>query len=150
MVRDACLCFHVQQAARVLARYFDEAFRPLGLTNRQFTLMLSVNRREAPNLGSVAALLGMDHTTLTAAIKPLERRSLVAIKVDPSDKRSRRIALTPIGRHLLAEAMPIWKREHAALEKLLGNRGDRLRQELRALSSARMQSRKADIAPKRV
>ena len=32
-VRDACLCLHVQRAARALARRFDEAFRPLDLTN---------------------------------------------------------------------------------------------------------------------
>jgi hypothetical protein len=32
-VRDTCLCLHLQQAARALARRFDAALRPLGLTN---------------------------------------------------------------------------------------------------------------------
>ena len=73
-VRDACLCLHVQRAARALARRFDEAFRPLELTNGQFSLLMALNRPNPPPMGAVAALLAMDRTTLTAALKPLERR----------------------------------------------------------------------------
>ncbi len=63
-VRDTCLCLHVQRAARALARRFDEALRPLDLTNGQFSLLMSLNRPEPPSIGSVAALLAMDRTTL--------------------------------------------------------------------------------------
>src|SRR5437899_4717254 len=84
-VRDSCLCLHVQRAARALARRFDDAFRPLGLTNGQFSLMMSLNRPEPPGMGPVAALLAMDRTTLTAALKPLQRRGLVKITADPHD-----------------------------------------------------------------
>src|SRR5271157_3483898 len=87
MVRDTCLCLHVQRAARALARRFDEALRPLGLTNGQFSLMMSLNRPEPPSMGSVAALLAMDRTTLTAALKPLERRGLIKVVPDPKDRR---------------------------------------------------------------
>jgi DNA-binding MarR family transcriptional regulator len=133
-VRDACLCLHVQRAARALARRFDEAMRPLGLTNGQFSLLMSLNRPEPPTIGSVSALLAMDRTTLTAALKPLERRGLVKVAVDEADKRSRRLTLTAAGRALLFAAVPIWKREHAALERLLPEAGaDRLRADLRAL-----------------
>jgi len=57
LVRDTCLCLHIQRAARALARRFDEALRPLGLTNGQFSLMMSLNRPEPPSIGAVAALL---------------------------------------------------------------------------------------------
>ena len=121
LVRDACLCLHTQRAARALARRFDEAFRSLGLTNGQFSLLMSLNRPEPPTLGSVAALLAMDRTTLTAALKPLERRKLVKVAIDKKDRRSRRLALTAAGRALLANAVPIWKAEHAALEQELAS-----------------------------
>jgi DNA-binding MarR family transcriptional regulator len=134
-VRDTCLCLHVQRAARAVARRFDEALRPLGLTNGQFSLLMSLNRPEPPSIGSVASLLAMDRTTLTANLKPLERRELVAVTVDKTDKRSRRMALTPTGRALLAAAVPIWKRTHAAIDRLLADSSpDRLRADLRALS----------------
>src|SRR5579871_6569592 len=87
MVRDCCLCLHVQRAARALARRFDEVFRPLDLTNQQFSLLMSLNRPEPPGMAAVAAVLAMDRTTLTAALKPLERRGLVKVTVDPDDKR---------------------------------------------------------------
>jgi DNA-binding MarR family transcriptional regulator len=135
LVRDTCLCLHVQRAARALARRFDEALRPLGLTNGQFSLLMSLNRPEPASMGSIASLLAMDRTTLTAALKPLQRRGLVAIEPDPADRRSRRIILTPAGRTLVASAIPIWERIHGEVEELLPDAApDRFRSGLRALS----------------
>jgi DNA-binding MarR family transcriptional regulator len=135
LVRDSCLCLHVQRAARALARRFDNALRPIGLTNGQFSLMMSLNRPAAPAIGAVASLLAMDRTTLTAALKPLARRGLIKITRDHDDRRARRLELTPQGRKLLARAVPVWTRTHAAVEARLGD-GEpaRLRKNLRALS----------------
>jgi DNA-binding MarR family transcriptional regulator len=118
-VRDRCLCLHVQRAARALARRFDDALRPVGLTQGQFSLLTSLNRAEPPTMGAVANLLALDRTTLTANLKPLERRGLVKVTVDQNDKRSRRLILTPAGRGALAAAAPIWRRAHAQAERLL-------------------------------
>jgi len=134
-VRDACLCLHLQRAARAVARRFDEALRPVGLTSGQFSLLMSLNRPEPPRIGSVATLLAMDRTTLTANLKPLERRGLVRVVVDTEDRRSRRLRLTPGGRATLAAAVPMWRRTHAAMERLLsGADPDRLRADLQALT----------------
>jgi len=61
----------------------------------------------------------MDRTTLTAALKPLERRGLVEVAVDEQDRRSRRLTLTADGRMLLRRAVPIWRQTHAELDELL-------------------------------
>jgi DNA-binding MarR family transcriptional regulator len=133
-VRDNCLCLHVQRAARALARRFDQALRPLGLTQGQFSLLTSLNRPQAPTIGSVSNLLAMDRTTLTANLKPLERRGLIKIAVDKEDKRNRRLSLTRKGQALLGSAAPIWIDTHAETERLLGDmRPDALRAGLRAL-----------------
>jgi DNA-binding MarR family transcriptional regulator len=134
LVRDCCLCLHVQRAARVLARRSDEVLRPFNLTNGQFSLLMSLNRPEPPPMAAVASLLAMDRTTLTAALKPLQRRGLVKVSADPADRRSRLLALTAKGHGLLARAVPTWERTHAELEALLPN-GDptRLRENLGAL-----------------
>jgi DNA-binding MarR family transcriptional regulator len=134
-VRDACLCLHLQRAARAVARRFDAAFRPLGLTSGQFSLLMSLNRPQPPTIGSVAALLAMDRTTLTANLKPLERRGLVTVGVDDADKRSRRLKLMPAGRALLVSAVPIWRDTHAAIDRLLPRADpEELRLDLCALS----------------
>jgi DNA-binding MarR family transcriptional regulator len=134
-VRDACLCLHVQRAARALARRFDDALRPAGLTSGQFSLLMSLNRPQPPNMAQVATLLAMDRTTLTANLKPLERRGFVTVLQGEKDKRRRLLALTQSGRSTLAAATPIWLRTHEAIEGLLGTSDpDRLRADLRALS----------------
>ena len=137
-VRDSCLCLHTQRAARTLARRFDEALRPAGLTNEQFSFLMSLNRPGPPSVGEVAALLGADRTTLTAALKPMVRRGLAEVAVDVDDRRVRRIALTPEGRACLAAALPFWTQAHAALEaELAASDPARLRRDLTTLSSTR-------------
>jgi DNA-binding MarR family transcriptional regulator len=134
-VRDHCLCLAAQRAARAVARRFDEALRPVGLTSGQFSLLMSLNRPKPPSIGSVAALLAMDRTTLTANLKPLERRGLVETAVDPADRRGRLLTLTEAGRRLLRSALPIWECTHAQVERLLAQTDpDIVRAGLRALS----------------
>lgn len=119
-VRDHCLCLHAQRAARALGRRFDDALRGCGLTNGQFSLLMSLNRPQPPALGAVASLLAMDRTTLTAALKPLQTRGLVRVMVDERDRRSRRLALTPQGMAKLFEALPIWTATHDEVDRALG------------------------------
>jgi DNA-binding MarR family transcriptional regulator len=132
-VRDACLCLHLQRAARAAARRFDAALRPAGLTSGQFSLLMALNRPQPPTLAPVATLLAMDRTTLTAALKPLQRRGLVEVHPDPADRRARRLVLTEAGRAALAAAYPLWQASHAEMERALAD-ADRLRRELIALS----------------
>jgi DNA-binding MarR family transcriptional regulator len=77
----------------------------------------------------------MDRTTLTAALKPLQRRRLLTITADPADRRGRIMTLTPKGRRLLARAVPVWRRTHVAVEALLPDGDpDGFRKNLRAVS----------------
>ena len=133
LVRDTCLCLAAQRAARALARRFDDAFRPLDLTNGQFSLLMALNRQRPPSIAPLAEFLAMDRTTLTAALKPLERRGLITVSVDPDDRRSRLLRLTGKGRGLLAKALPIWKEHHALLELQTGP-ADGLRRDLAKLA----------------
>ncbi len=135
-VRDTCLCLHAQRAARALARRFDAAFKPLGLTNGQFSLMMALNRPEPPPMGPVAALLAMDRTTLTAALKPLTQRGWITIVADEKDRRGKRLKLTEAGMAVLVEAMPIWRREHDELEAGLGTDPQVLRRGLIEVATA--------------
>jgi DNA-binding MarR family transcriptional regulator len=80
-------------------------------------------------------MLAMDRTTLTAALKPLERRGLVSVYPDTSDRRSRILKLTAKGRNLMARAVPVWKRVHDEVEHSLPDgHPEELRRNLRALS----------------
>jgi len=83
----------------------------------------------------VAALLAMDRTTLTAALKPLERRGLVEVSPDPHDRRSRILKLTDAGRSLLEGALPVWESTHREVEaQMPAGSPEELRTALRAIS----------------
>jgi len=118
-VAETCLCLHTQRAARALARLFDKALRPFGLSNGQFSLLMALNRPEPPSIGMLAPFLAMDRTSLTAALKPLERRGLVQIKPDMQDRRSRLVQITAEGVALLEAALPTWRETHARLDAAL-------------------------------
>ena len=136
-IRDHCLCLHAQRAARTLARRFDEAFRPLGLTSGQFSLLNALNRPIPPTIGDVADLLGMDRTTLTAALKPLVDKGRLVIERDAGDGRLRRLRLTSEGAAILAQAKPTWIALHEKIEDELPSAltGDDLRLGLDALAA---------------
>lgn len=115
-VRDTCLCLATQRAARRLARRFDRAFKSVGLTNQQFSLLMPLNAPGPQSMSALADLMGMDRTTLTAALKALERRGLVETSRDENDRRARRLSLTAAGRAALQAALPIWRAEHARID----------------------------------
>lgn len=134
-IRDRCLCLQLRRAVRAVSRCFDDALRPLNLTNVQFSLLISLNRPQPARIGSVAALLGMDRTTLTAMLKPLERRGLVNVVIDPEDRRGRALTLTQSGKSLLVAAIRVWEQSHAQLEHRLDEADTEvLQRELGALS----------------
>ena len=123
-VAGTCLCLQAQRAARALARRFDAVLAPFGLTNGQFSLLMALNTDPPPSIGRLAEFLAMDRTTLTAALKPLERRGLLTVQVDAADRRSRRVLIRPDGVALLRAAVPVWQAEHARLEQGLTSPAD--------------------------
>jgi DNA-binding MarR family transcriptional regulator len=119
-VRDQCLCFAAQRTARELARRFDRLFADLPLTNGQFSMMVAMGGMGEPKLGELARFLAMDHATVTAAVRKLNRRGLVTLRADGTDRRARRASLTRAGTDLIARAMPLWRKEHTDLAAELG------------------------------
>ncbi len=108
-VGSTCLCLALQRTARTIGRAYDDALRPLDLTNGQFSLLMSMARDKPATITELAPSLGMDRTTLTAYLKPLERRGLVKLVPNPEDARSRFPVLTDEGKKLLSKAVPLWE-----------------------------------------
>lgn len=135
-VQQSCICLHLQKAARATARQFDEAFRPLGITSGQYSLLISLVRSKPPSIGQLALQMAMDRTTITANIKPLKKKGLLEAVPDPEDARSRLLTLTPAGKAVLGKALPLWKAaQNNTLEFLSSEEAKRLRINLRELAN---------------
>jgi DNA-binding MarR family transcriptional regulator len=115
-----CLGLHVRRAARRLTRIYDEALSSAGLTIGQFSLLTTLAVDHEWSMQSLADALGTDRTSLTASLKPLERKKLVRSAPHSFDKRVRRLELTPEGLHTLHMAKANWLVAQHTVEDILG------------------------------
>ncbi|OYY68972.1 MAG: hypothetical protein B7Y47_12735 [Sphingomonas sp. 28-63-12] len=121
-MRAACLCLNTQRAARAVARRYDAAFRPIGLTSGQFSILAGLNQAAPVSLGALADALGLERTTLTRNLAPLEQAGLIRSDAADGDKRVRGLSLTTQGRDKLLVAMPLWQMAQAgSVEALAPN-----------------------------
>lgn len=119
-VARTCTYFHVRKATRVLADCFDDALRPHGLKGTQFSLLTALRLSDGSTLGHLASVMGMDRTTLTRNLAPLEREGLVERRPG-QDRRQRRLRLTPAGAQRLDDAFDAWRSTQEAIRDRLGN-----------------------------
>jgi len=132
----ACVCLGLNRAARATSRRYDAVFKPIGITSGQFTILSALKRDKPVPISDMADLLGMDRTTLTRNLKPLETLRLVATHTDARDRRVRSLTLTAKGRALLKQALPLWRKVQKESNRRIGpNRWDELRPALDFLSA---------------
>ena len=120
---DECFGLNLKRAARTVGRRYDEALRPVDLNNGQFATLAVIAAFQPVSIQILAEHLSMDRTTLTAALKPLERRTLVSVRPDDLDRRGRNINLTDEGMKLLREAIPLWKKVQGRITREMGTSG---------------------------
>ena len=118
-----CFSLNVKRAARVVGRRYDEALKPVDLTNGQFATLAVIAKFQPLSMQTLAEHLSMDRTTLTAALKPLERRALVSVRTDDLDRRGRNVTLTDEGIKLLRNAIPLWKKVQGRITREMGTSG---------------------------
>lgn len=114
-----CVGQGLRRAARQVTRRYDAVLKPVGLSLSQFSILAAVGAASPVSLGPLAAHLGMDRTTLTRDLKPLERRGLLTSLTHSTDRRQRPLALTDAGETLLRAALPLWANaQRDSLERL--------------------------------
>src|SRR5258708_17950848 len=92
-----CSCTALRKATRRISQPYDTAHAPSGLKTTQRAILAQIGRSESTTVGKLAEALVMDSGALAHTLKPLERDNLVAVAVDPGDRRNRLITLTRRG-----------------------------------------------------
>lgn len=114
-----CLCASLRRAARAVTQVYDRALRPVGLRATQLTLLQALERGEGITPSRLGMQLAIDATTLSRTLRPLQRRGWIA-SASATDRRERRLHLTPAGRRQLARVQKQWDGVQARLRKRLG------------------------------
>ena len=118
---ENCACHRIRTAARVVTRAYDEALRPAGLRATQLSVLLAVAAEDAMSITALAKFMGMDRSTLTRNLRPLEKEGLITLG-DEGWRRSRTLEITKAGRSRLREALPLWSSAQRSLKRKLGDR----------------------------
>jgi DNA-binding MarR family transcriptional regulator len=108
-------------ASRAITRIYDDALRPAGLRATQVALLAAIASEGAMSITALANVIGMDRSTLTRNLAPLEKEGLLAVGTE-GWRRSRTLEITAKGRTRLHEAVPLWDGAQRRLRKEVGDR----------------------------
>jgi DNA-binding MarR family transcriptional regulator len=122
MAAAGCFCMASREAARKITRLYDARMQESGLRITQFTILSQLMLRGQMPIGKLAGLLGMERTTVTRNLVPLEEQKWITIKPG-DDPRARLIEITTQGRAAVHRAFPYWASAQAHVGKLLGAEG---------------------------
>ncbi|MEL6502813.1 MAG: MarR family transcriptional regulator [Pseudomonadota bacterium] len=130
-----CACQALRRTARAVSRRYNQALKPADLNIGQFTTLAALLQSGPLSISALAEQLGMDRTTLTRDLKPLERRRLIRSEVDDDDARQRFITISDDGRSLMEQAVPLWEAAQEMTKKgMSANEWADFRSELKTLS----------------
>ena len=118
-----CSCAALRRASRAVTQHYEARFRGTGLRATQFTVLVTLAQTGPVTVSKLAGLLGLERTTLTRNLRPLEARGWVRELPDESDHRRRRVALTPAGRSAAGKALPAWRKAQATVAPILDRFG---------------------------
>ena len=120
-VVENCMCHRTRMAARAVTCLYDDTLRPVGLRATQLAVLVAVGSDDVVSITALAKFMGMDRSTLTRNLAPLEREGLIRVG-NEGWRRSRTVEITKKGRGRLHEALPLWEQAQAALRQKLGAR----------------------------
>lgn len=116
-----CTCARVRRLARRVTNLYDRALAPSGLRVTQFSLLSQLVGGDGVPIGTLAAALDMDRTTLTRNLKPLVDGGLVVLAPSADDGRVRAVWLTRNGRRRHGQARRLWRRAQDDVDRTLGH-----------------------------
>src|SRR5262249_11118875 len=120
-VVENCVCHRTRMAARAVTRLYDDTLRSVGLRTTQLAVLVAVGNDNVVSITALAKFMGMDRSTLTRNLTPLERDGFIRVG-NEGWRRSRTVEITKKGRSRLREALPLWEKAQETLRRKLGLR----------------------------
>jgi MarR family transcriptional regulator for hemolysin len=93
--------FLINDVARMLRTYADQRARRLGITRAQWAVMARLEHAEGLKQSELAEILDLQPITLTRLVDRLCANGMIERRLDPNDRRAKRLHLTPLARPLM-------------------------------------------------
>ena len=134
-VAGVCACQKMRKASRKITRMYDESLRPAGIKATQFNVLTVVALKDEATLTELAETLGMERTTLSRNLGPLERNGLIKVSAE-GYRRARSANITNKGVEVMEKALPLWRLAQKSLKRRLDDEvWDRIQIDLTAIGN---------------
>lgn len=114
-----CACFRARGMARAITALYDSTLDESGLRANQLAILAGIRAHGAVSMQTLAAELGVDPSTMTRTLSPMEREGFVASEPG-EDRRVRELVLTAKGHRKLGEAEKLWAKAQKTLRDKIG------------------------------
>ena len=94
------LCFSLYSTSLAVSRLYKPLLNELGITYPQYLVLNALWEKDGLSIGTIAARLDLEPSTITPLVKRLEAASLVRRIRSAEDERSVRVNLTDQGKAL--------------------------------------------------
>ena len=123
-----------KHAGRRMDELNAEALAPFGIDSRELGILLVIAGQKTGSQQQAAERLGIDRTSMVAAIDALEEKGLVSRRPDAEDRRRNVVTLTDAGETVVKQAAAASEGAEAAMLAPLGPREqERLRKALQVV-----------------
>ena len=118
-ILDQCTCLQIKKSARTLTNLYDRALLKSNINSGQLSILLKIEALDSPTLNVLADQLNLKSSTMSRALSPLERDGLISLATG-TDKRTRKVQVSPKGKKAIEIAIPLWKQAQNRVENALG------------------------------
>lgn len=109
--------FLIHDVSRLRRTVVDKALRPMGVTRSQWWVLANLSRHNGQGMmqTELAKVMDVGKVTLGGLIDRLEAAGLVKRQADPTDRRAKRVVMTPKGVKLLADIQVVATKVNARI-----------------------------------
>lgn len=111
-----CLGYRMRRLSRVIDGYLKDMLNDFEITEKQMTIIFALFQLGQVEQGKVAKVLLLENSTISRNVKLLEKMEIVQKSADYRPK----ISLSPKGKKLADELLPLWNKTMGELIDKMG------------------------------
>ncbi|MCG8491105.1 MAG: MarR family winged helix-turn-helix transcriptional regulator [Sneathiellales bacterium] len=119
-VGEQCFAARLRKLNRMVSKYYDDCFRPFGITVAQFNLLTAISARGETSPTLLVKTLCLEKSTVSRNIEKMITRGWISA-ASGEDKRTQILTLTDEGAELMDVVLPAWREAQEKTEKAVGD-----------------------------
>ena len=127
-----CVSFNLRKCSHIVGRIYEREMHDAPVHGPLFGILIAVRKRGSVSITALAKDMGLDRTTLTRNLRPLEEQGF--IRIAPLSANRKEVTLLEKGEVALERSLASWRNAQTKVLRELGeDRWERMRKDLAAV-----------------